>query len=539
MAFASVSTEHDMPFNGGVYQYRVRGGVHTRISTSLHPNPHSSLESERRRRYGQLYVVDSAEATAERLRERPNRGLSEELMKLLDRIIRENNVYAQAYQTTAEIEKEEMRKAEEEARRNGLAVPSVPSVRLTFGLRPGQDRRQYNRSTANEVYAVFVTSSDGFVPEAYITVHNNGGRIRQLETFDENMEPMCFPLFFPHGTRGWTPGIKYQNPRPSRAKNSRTELTRREHICYRLAIRRGRFNPMFFGGKLFQEYLVVQQVHIESDRLRWLRDNQHKIKSHLYADAQILLQNVAIERGAYMGNVVILPSTFPGSPRYMAERYNESMALVKHFGTPSLFITFTCNPKWREIREACAYEYVSRNGLRCSVTQSANERPDVIVRVFKRKVDWFIEKVKSGYFGEAVCWHYVIEFQMRGLPHCHALITLAVADKPSDARKVDSLISAEIPDPLQEPEIYERVKAHMIHGPCRPELCLNEEGRCNKKFPKDFRDFTDVEVDSFSLYKRPNNDRYVRYDNGYEADNSYVVPFNKRLLLELDCHCNV
>lgn len=51
---------------------------------------------------------------------------------------------------------------------------------------------------------------------------------------------------------------------------------------------------------------------------------------------------------------------------------------------------------------------------------------------------------------------------MRGLPHCHALITLAVADKPSDARKVDSLISAEIPDPLQKPEIYERVKAHMV-----------------------------------------------------------------------------
>lgn len=286
MAFASVSTEHDMPFNGGVYQYRVRGGVHTRISSSLHPNPQSSLESERRRRYGQLYVVDSAEATAERLRERPNRGISEDLMKLLDRILRELNVYAKAYQTTAEIEKEEMQKAAEEARRNGLAVPSV---RLAFGLRPGQERRQYNRSTANEVYAVFVTSSDGHVPEAYITVHNKGGSIRQLETFDENMEPMCFPLFFPYGTRGWTPGMKYQNPRSTRAKTPRTELTRREHIAYRLAIRRGRFNPLFFGAKLFQEYLCVQQVHVESDKLRWLRENQHKIKSHLYKDAHVSL----------------------------------------------------------------------------------------------------------------------------------------------------------------------------------------------------------------------------------------------------------
>lgn len=51
---------------------------------------------------------------------------------------------------------------------------------------------------------------------------------------------------------------------------------------------------------------------------------------------------------------------------------------------------------------------------------------------------------------------------MRGLPHCHAFITLADADKPSDSRKVDSLISAEIPDRFCEPEVYERVKAHMV-----------------------------------------------------------------------------
>lgn len=51
---------------------------------------------------------------------------------------------------------------------------------------------------------------------------------------------------------------------------------------------------------------------------------------------------------------------------------------------------------------------------------------------------------------------------MRGLPHCHALVTLADADKPQDARKVDSLISAEIHDSAQEPEVYNRVKAHMV-----------------------------------------------------------------------------
>lgn len=57
----------------------------------------------------------------------------------------------------------------------------------------------------------------------------------------------------------------YQNPRQTGAANPRVEFSRREHIAYRLFRRSGKFNPLHFGGKLFQEYLVVQQVHAEID----------------------------------------------------------------------------------------------------------------------------------------------------------------------------------------------------------------------------------------------------------------------------------
>lgn len=287
LAFASISSHQEIPSDGGLYQYRIRGNVQTCISTALHPSDNSSLESERLRRYGQLYVVESNDANAARLQERPNRGMNEECLKIVDSIIRECNVYADAYNTAGEIEREEIEKAEELARRSGLSRPVMPEVRLTFGLFPGQDRRQYNRSIVNEVYAVFVTTPEGQVPEAYITVRNKGGGIRRLETIDENMEPMCFPLFHPHGTRCWRPGIFYQNPRPSTALRPRVDFSRREHVAFRLFSRPGRFNPLFHGGKLFQEYLVVQAVHVEADKLRYHRENQVAIKAHLYKTAKV------------------------------------------------------------------------------------------------------------------------------------------------------------------------------------------------------------------------------------------------------------
>jgi hypothetical protein len=45
-----------------------------------------------------------------------------------------------------------------------------------------------------------------------------------------------------------------------------------------------------------------------------------------------------------MGQLIILQSTFTGSPRYMHERIQDAMTYVRNYGCPNLFITFTCNP---------------------------------------------------------------------------------------------------------------------------------------------------------------------------------------------------
>jgi hypothetical protein len=55
--------------------------------------------------------------------------------------------------------------------------------------------------------------------------------------------------------------------------------------------------------------------------------------------------------------------------------------------------------------------------------QSSNDCPDIIVKVFKIKLDaLLVDLAKCGDMGMAVVWCYVIEFQKRGLPHAPCML---------------------------------------------------------------------------------------------------------------------
>lgn len=57
------------------------------------------------------------------------------------------------------------------------------------------------------------------------------------------------------------------------------------------------------------------------------------------------------------------------------------MAVCRKFGSPDLFITFTCKPKSPEIKQHC--------DLIKNVTPA--DRPDIMARVFKIKLDILLE----------------------------------------------------------------------------------------------------------------------------------------------------
>ena len=72
----------------------------------------------------------------------------------------------------------------------------------------------FNLQRTNEVAAVFVTTADGDIPESYITIRNKATRVLQsVSSMDPNVEPMVYPLFYPHGSQGWHKNIVKINNR--------------------------------------------------------------------------------------------------------------------------------------------------------------------------------------------------------------------------------------------------------------------------------------------------------------------------------------
>src|SRR5436853_3051838 len=107
-----------------------------------------------------------------------------------------------------------------------------------------------------------------------------------------------------------------------------------------------------------------------------------------------------------IGKRVILSSNFTGSPRYLQQLYQDSMAIVREFGKPDLFITVTCNPTWPEITNELL------------PNQKSSDRPDLVARVFKLKLKSITEDLfKKAVLGKVKAHVCVIEFQKRGLPH--------------------------------------------------------------------------------------------------------------------------
>lgn len=207
----------------------------------------------------------------------------------------------------------------------------------------------------------------------------------------------------------------------------------------------------------------------------------------------------------------------------MHEYTQDAMSYVRNYGKPDLFITFTCNPNWPEIKENLFYG------------QKSEDRHDISARVFKQKLKQMINFItRHEIFGETRCWMYSVEWQKRGLPHAHILIWLIEKITPN---QIDDIISAEIPDETIDPLLFETVTSNMIHGPCGElnmhSVCMHD-GKCTKRYPRQLVSETITGDDGYPLYRRR-----ATYDNGrtttktlfneqIDIDNRWIVPYSPR-----------
>jgi hypothetical protein len=266
-----------------------------------------------------------------------------------------------------------------------LFSPDAPNIAIRlFGHEGAEHGNRYSLPAASELAALIV---DDFSVERNrfdIIVQKNAGYFQRVSPLNPSLMALQYPLLFPYASMGFHLGIRYRDV-DGVPRGGRQYVTMLEYYCYRFHYRRGEPNPFTCCGRQSNQIMVDSFSCIESCRLSYHFWNQDSLRSETYQGLSDALGE-GTSSGKNIGVQYILHSSFTGGPRYMIQNYQDGMAVCRVHGAPDLFITFTCNPKWDEISDALIVE----------PGQTHADRPDIVTRVFKMKVNEFSAGVKKG-----------------------------------------------------------------------------------------------------------------------------------------------
>ena len=504
------------PMAGGPHQFRVSGNVYHRMGP-LTPGENQPP------RFAQVYILETEDQLKAWQGLPLSSELREDLLRQLGAMLNTHNAYVQVFQHAAELE--------------------VPNVTILLRCNANVDPRTYNVPRVSDI-AAFIPDGTHVAAPHSIAVRMHGGGVKRITDLNSAYDPLHFVLLFPRGEQGWTTDIPlnvtYRRQRGAcenleqgnapKAK-SRQTVTARDFAAFYLMQRPESYTGNYLQRcqKLYEEYIVDQYCKVESQRLQYVSQNQSKLRTHLYSGVEDATKKGDRDASS-VGKRVILPSSFGGSPRALHAAFQDGIAICSKRGKADLFITMTANPNWPEVEAALL------------PGQKPNDRPDLITRVFKLKLQSLLEDLlKDGCLGRTVGHMYVIKFQKRGLPHAHILVIFAAGYKLLTPDDYDSVICAEIPDEDEDPELYEIIAKCYMHGPCGsldPNCACMKDGHCKNRYPKEFQDVTTNSENGYPLYRRRNNGRTITC-RGHELDNRWLVPHVRALARKYACHINV
>ena len=323
--------------------------------------------------------------------------------------------------------------------------------------------RQYNTQSSLSEVSILTNSEPGD-----LVLRKRGGGLKFVYDIHPSAQPLHFTLLFPYGTKGYDEACKHVKG------NTKKRVTPREFFSYHLNMRYHSSDFLIRAGRLFQEYLCLAFTTIESQKLKFQKKNQKALRADTYKNVkEVVSERMPMTDKVYsddhqlkLGRRIFLSKSFVGSPRWYNSQFQDGMAICREYHKPNFFITMTCNRHWEEIKREL------REG------ETAQNRPDLVARVFKLKKDQLIKDINSSkVFGKVPACLWVIEFQKRGLPHAHILVILSDDDRLNSSSDVDKVICAELPpDPDMFPtgsdqreqadRLENIVLKNMVHGPC-------------------------------------------------------------------------
>ena len=256
------------------------------------------------------------------------------------------------------------------------------SIRI---LAPSEgDGPQFSLPTTNQLAALVVGEFTADKPSRDIVVDNMDLGLQQISSLHPAFMALQYPLLFTYAERGFQINVPYIGLNPA-SQSCRNKMTMQDYYCFVCHYRSNQSNPYLCYGLLSSQTVVDSRACIDENRIWYVLRNQDQLRAeHLQGLTDAVGQGFV--DGADVGKMTILPSSHTGGRRYFVENFQDGLAVCRVHAAPDIFTTFTCNPKWPEITEALLLE----------PGQKPSDRADIIVRVYKMKLDEYIDDIKAG-----------------------------------------------------------------------------------------------------------------------------------------------
>ena len=536
-------TANEKRFGPGIPAYSVQGCVYRQVN-SLLPSS-SDKHDDKTGAFLQLYFYDHSENDADRragdLTHRMSRSTQTgtgktfaALVGILATDFELHNLLLQLYQPAR-------RTAEAGTALNMKMILHDPSKPVF--LHRG---RLHHPIAKNEIGAVYEEIDGALNPNAAVVVGREGNRT--FIRYDHPLFlPLGYPLLVPTGQQQYHRNLYVQTTKRAKGGEFKKQrITARKHNNFMIYQRESIAGqpigtspllslPHWFGGKLFKKwlceaYLIEVQGNLEAQN--------NKPELIALAQADELADNPGEENE--VAKPQYISPTYVGSDKWYSERCKDAIALQLEHGHPTYFITMTMDPNAAEVVALL------------EPGQTPNDRPDLLARAFKLRLEELErDLLDRGIFGKCVTYVRTVEYQKRGLPHCHLLLTVAEADRPTPDT-IDKLVCAEVPGPDSDPVYAQSVCENLIHGPCGPDHpscpCM-EQGSCRFSYPKAFRSSSTKDEGQWKYRRRTEADGGCTHTSEVKrtgsashtrtVTNEWVVPHNKYLTKKYGGHINV
>ncbi|XP_029963577.1 uncharacterized protein LOC115400066 [Salarias fasciatus] len=277
------------------------------------------------------------------------------------------------------------------------------------------------------------------------------------------LEAMAFPVQFPTG----------QN---TLDESRRVKLSPSSYFKSRLFSIDDRFardsNYLFFAQFVIEVHLATNSMTIQLRKGKAMTRDGRKITSGMLQDRREV-EKLVRNREAFR-----FMRALRGTPANWHQKTSELFAMIRQLGTPTFFCTFSAaEMRWPEVIEAIKRqqgEEVNFEELdwseKCDILRS---NPVTAMRMFDKRVEALFRDLllsPAQPLGKVVDFFYRVEFQHRGSPHIHCLLWVEgapVFEKDDDQTVCDFVsryITAQLPDPHTQPDLYKKVSEVQKHS---------------------------------------------------------------------------